>query len=1115
MKYCPLCEERFPDTQSTCPHDGVQLVVSYEWPPETVIKGKYRVLAKLGQGGMGIVYKAQHLFMNEPRALKVMSPELARDPSFLRRFRQEAQSASRLKHPNIVHVNDLDQAEDGSLFMAMEYVEGASLRKVLQDAGGPLPVARALNIARGMAEALGFAHAHGMVHRDIKPDNVLIASDMQGREIAKVLDFGIVAMRESSSKLSSMVIQTDMYASPEQWMGMKSDEIDGRADLYALGMTLYEMLAGRVPFDAHTRHGWMRAHLDEQPAPPSQFNPALPPVVDELVLHLLAKNRDERTPAAAAFLEELRQVEAEPASGAAPQFAPTVAPTAPPRTPPPSRIATPPKTPTPPRPEAKEPQTPAPPPTPPPKTPTPPPKTPPPKAPTPPKPPAQESVPLTIPPKRQEEPPAEDLYAEPEADEVVEEPVVVEAPPEIPQRKTRAPVDKERAAAEPFAELIGASPEGIQWNRVAALALALVLPLAFFTSFGEKFVWAGKEFDSLREALLKLIYRFGGLQVYFDYVYFSRQSFLVSTFRLETLLLHYVAPFGLAIACVFSFKRIRNTWLAAVLAAMAFAVVMRPIQTHSINPELWLSRMLFFNFAWVFLLLAGAVVGTRKAKRRFLGLLCGALCSALFLSAIPMGITQMEEYIPEKAIEGLRGLAILTVGVAAVFAFVLRLSMSVMRVPAELWTGEAIAKPVKAATPSGSPRTVPPARRTPEGPGVHSRVEPPKAPTPPKPPAQESVPLTIPPRKQQEAPPAETYVAPAGEREVVQVPSKAAIGAPRDYAAQPAAPKARGKLWVGIAVVALLALAGIYLWNATRSQAIDYVLDRTLTGHTNFVESVAFSPDGRWLASGSWDNTIKLWDVASGQNIRTLTDHTYFVTSVAFSPDGRWLASGSSDQTIKLWDVASGQSLRTLTGHASSVLEVAFSPDGRWLASGNYDKTVKLWDVATGREVRTLTGHTREVTNVVFSPDGRWLASGSDDITIKLWDVATGQNIRTVTGHTSEVNSVAFSPDGRWLASGSSDTTIKLWDVASGQNIRTLTDHTSIVNDVAFSPDGRWLASGSWDHSIKLWNVASGQNVRTLTGHTRAVTSVAFSPDGRWLASGSLDKTIQLWRRVE
>jgi WD40 repeat protein len=313
----------------------------------------------------------------------------------------------------------------------------------------------------------------------------------------------------------------------------------------------------------------------------------------------------------------------------------------------------------------------------------------------------------------------------------------------------------------------------------------------------------------------------------------------------------------------------------------------------------------------------------------------------------------------------------------------------------------------------------------------------------------------------------------------------------------------------------------------------------TLTGHTNWVTSVAFSPDGRLLASGSYDRTIKLWDVASGSLVRTLKGHTSSVFSVAFSPDGRLLASGSADETIKLWDVASGSLVRTLSGHTGDVTSVAFSPDGRLLASGSgeLDKTIKLWEVATGKEVRTIDpfppcvpppGHicvSWQVYwhSVAFSPDGKLLASGSASgtvyDTIKLWEVASGSLVRTLEGHTGSVYSVAFSPDGRLLASGSCSQRnssgyciqgeIKLWEVATGSLVRTLTGHTGWVASVAFSPDGRLLASGSGD--IKLWDVASGREVRTLTGHTYGVWSVAFSPDGKLLASGSSDETIKLW----
>jgi WD40 repeat protein len=283
------------------------------------------------------------------------------------------------------------------------------------------------------------------------------------------------------------------------------------------------------------------------------------------------------------------------------------------------------------------------------------------------------------------------------------------------------------------------------------------------------------------------------------------------------------------------------------------------------------------------------------------------------------------------------------------------------------------------------------------------------------------------------------------------------------------------------------------------------------SGHAGVVGAVAFSPDGKTIASGCEDHTIKLWDVASGKEIRTLDHHTGWAYSVVFSPDGKTLASGSWDRTVKLWDVASGEELKTLAGHSGLVTSVAFSPDGKTLASGSSDKTMKLWDVASGREVKTLVGHTNWVNSVAFSPDGKILASGSVDKTVRLWNVASGKEIRTLMGHTDKVNSVAFSPDGETLASGSMDRTVRLWDVASGVELRELAGHSGWVWSVAFSPSGNTLASGSADNAIKLWAVASGKEIATLAGHAVAVRSVAFSPDGKTLASGSADNTIKLW----
>jgi len=298
---------------------------------------------------------------------------------------------------------------------------------------------------------------------------------------------------------------------------------------------------------------------------------------------------------------------------------------------------------------------------------------------------------------------------------------------------------------------------------------------------------------------------------------------------------------------------------------------------------------------------------------------------------------------------------------------------------------------------------------------------------------------------------------------------------------------------------------------AALQQAVSEVKERnSLEGHSNSVRSVVFSPDGKTLASASFDNTIKLWHLETQKPIATLIGHSNLVNSVAFSFDGLILASASDDNTIKLWHLETQKPIATLTGHSDLVNSVAFSPDSKTLASASDDKTIKLWHLETQKLIATLR-HSNEVRSVAFSPDGLTLASTSDDHTIKLWQLQSLKPIATLTGHSSKVNSVAFSPDGLTLASASSDKTIKLWHLQSQKLIATLTGHSSWVYSVAFSPDALTLASASLDKTIKLWNLESQKPIATLTGHSIWVSSVAFSPDGKTLASASGDNTIKLW----
>ena len=286
----------------------------------------------------------------------------------------------------------------------------------------------------------------------------------------------------------------------------------------------------------------------------------------------------------------------------------------------------------------------------------------------------------------------------------------------------------------------------------------------------------------------------------------------------------------------------------------------------------------------------------------------------------------------------------------------------------------------------------------------------------------------------------------------------------------------------------------------------------TLTGHTGWVMGLAYSPDGKSLASTSLDGTVKIWSLSPGnETVAVSVAGAVYGNRLAYNPNGEEFITSSGDGTTTVWNAKTGEPRLTVQGHDLEVINVAFSNDGMYFATGSLDGSTIIWDSKSGSELHTLVGHEDGVRDVAFSFDGGLIATGGFDGTAKVWDARTGTLIHEIIGHQGLVLGVAFSPDGTLLATSSTDATAKIWDTKTGGLIFTLTGHETGIRDVTFSPDGSMIATASGDGTAILWDVETGSPVRTLAGHTSALQAIVFSPDGKLLATGSEDNSAKVW----
>jgi WD40 repeat protein len=315
---------------------------------------------------------------------------------------------------------------------------------------------------------------------------------------------------------------------------------------------------------------------------------------------------------------------------------------------------------------------------------------------------------------------------------------------------------------------------------------------------------------------------------------------------------------------------------------------------------------------------------------------------------------------------------------------------------------------------------------------------------------------------------------------------------------------------------------------ATYVKAAPPAIIRLLTyrGHSREVYTVNWSPDGKFIASGSGDETAQVWEASSGKNVLNYHGHSRWmgkglVQAVMWSPDGKYIASGSWDKSVRVWDASTGHTISTYRNYYEIVEAVAWSPDGKYIASGNRNGTAHVWDVASGKNIRNFLGHYAKEVNVdvvaiAWSPDSKRVASASWDRTVKVWNAVKNSNKKNdyliFRGHTAEVNTLAWSADGTRIVSGGRDDLVRVWDSSNGGILLTYRGHTGYVVGVAWSPDGTRIASAGADRTVQVWDAATANHIYTYTGHTGRVNAVVWSPDGKYIASASNDKTVQIWQ---